>query len=177
MLFTNRDDSALTEMAAGSSEDISQSLMMQIGFAEENDFQASPLPVEWILAGNPEARSLPLARSADGMFTCGRWECTAGKFKFFYACDEIVHILDGKVTIEEGGQTRTLQTGDVAFFPQGLTTIWTVHGYVRKFAIFRSKPRSLLRRIAGKIKRTLQTIISRITHPSKSRSRREYSNL
>lgn len=119
----------------------------QVGRAEAEKFQPSPLEPSWILAGNPIARSSPMTRSADGSFTSGRWECTAGKFKFYYACDEVIQILEGNATIEDAGRTWTLGPGDVAFFPQGMTAIWTVDTYVKKFAIFRVKPRRLLGRI------------------------------
>lgn len=134
---------------------------LQIGRAEVDDFRPTPIEPSWILEGNPEARSSPIARSADGLFSCGRWECTAGRFHFFYASDEIIQILEGSVTIEVDGREQTLEAGDVAILEQGLTTTWTVHGYVKKFAIFRSQRRSLLRRAAGKVKRTLRRLVGR----------------
>lgn len=135
---------------------------MQVGLAEIEDFRECPIDPTWILEGNPVARSSPIARTSDGLFTCGRWECTAGRFHFYYACDEIVHILDGSVTIEESGRVRTLRAGDVALLPQGLKATWTVHGYVKKFAIFRSQRRSLARRVAGRLKRLVQAAVAAI---------------
>ena len=155
MLFLSPTSPPLMEFPGIRSGSELSSLLIQIGSASKSDFQPSPLEPTWILEGNPIARSLPLAASADGQFTCGRWECTGGRFNFTYACDEIVQILEGSVTIEEAGVERTLRAGDVAFFPQGLTALWTVHGYVKKFAIFRSKQRSFLSRVRGKLKRLL----------------------
>lgn len=135
--------------------------VLQIGRAEVDDFRPTPIEPSWILEGNPEARSSPIARSADGLFSCGRWECTGGRFHFYYAFDEIIQILEGSVTIEVDGREQTLEAGDVAILEQGLKTTWTVHGYVKKFAIFRSQRRSLLRRAAGKVKRTLRRLVGR----------------
>ena len=131
---------------------------MQVGLVEQQDFRPSPLEPTWILEGNPEAQSCPLTSSADGRFTSGRWSCTGGRFKFIYACDEIVHILEGSVTVEESGRVRTLRPGDVAYFPQGLESVWTVHGYVKKFAIFRVQPGRLINRVAKRALRSLKKI-------------------
>ena len=50
-----------------------------------------------------------------------------------------MQILEGEVTIrEEGGATHTLQVGDIAHFPRGLTTHWHVPKFVRKFFTLRT---------------------------------------
>lgn len=126
-------------------------LAIQAGSISRTDLRPCPLEPSWVLEGQPHARSLALGQSADGNFSFGLWDCTPGRFKFIYFCDELVHILEGEVTVEEGGRTLHLRPGDVAFFPQGLTTYWTVHGYVKKLALFRSAPRDLLSRIARKV--------------------------
>jgi hypothetical protein len=126
------------------------------------DLLPAPLPATWILAGNPKSRSLPLGGTADGSFSFGLWDCTAGGFKFIYYCDELVHILEGEVSITTGDMELNLRAGDVAFFPQGTTAYWAVHGYVKKLAIFRSAPpRRLLTRIVGKAKRVLRSLLNR----------------
>lgn len=129
---------------------------MQTGTTSRTDLRPSPLDPSWIIEGNPVARSLPLSEASDGDFSCGLWDCTAGRFKFVYFCDEIVHILEGEVTVQEADRRYTLRANDIAFFPQGLTTCWTVHGYVKKFCVFRSIRRTWLQRIGAKIKRLLQ---------------------
>ena len=90
--------------------------VIQTGSTSRTDFESSPLVSDWIIAGNPAARSIPLVRAEDGNFSCGLWDCQAGKFKFIYACDELVHILEGEVIIEVEGATYTLRAGDVALF-------------------------------------------------------------
>lgn len=128
---------------------------IQAGSSDLYCRQESPLPPEWILEGNPVARSLPLTRASDGNLSSGLWDCQAGKFTFIFGYDEIVHILEGEVTVEEKGRTRTLQAGDVAFFPEGLETRWTVPRYVKKLAVFRSVRHSIMARVQRKLKRLM----------------------
>lgn len=158
MLFTAEKSISQNEVGCGA--DHAAGMLMQVASVEKQDYQPSPLPSAWILEGNPEAKSLPLAASADGRFTCGRWACSKGRFKFIYACDEIVQIMEGKVTIEQGNHVRTLHAGDVAFFPQGMVAIWTIHEDIKKFAIFRSQPGSLFRRVARKIVNRLRSLFA-----------------
>jgi len=135
---------------------------VQTGTTTRIDLQPAPLEASWILAGDLISRSLPLGRAADGNFSFGLWDCTAGQFKFIYYCDEIVHILEGEVTIHTGDTELHLGPGDVAFFPQGTTAYWTVYGYVKKLAIFRSAPpRGLLTRIVQKVKRVARGFFSK----------------
>jgi uncharacterized protein len=143
---------------------------VQTGTTARTDLRPSPLEPSWILAGNPISRVLPLGKTADDTFSFGLWDCTAGQFKFIYYCDELVHILEGEVSIRIGDTELHLRPGDVAFFPQGVTAYWTVHGYVKKLAIFRSAPpRGLLTRIMGKVKRMWRVfffeVIPRLLRP------------
>jgi uncharacterized cupin superfamily protein len=124
------------------------------------EWQPFPLPPAWILAGNPRARMLPVGNAADGDFSYCLWDCTAGEFKFLHSCDELVHILEGEVTIRTADAELHLRPGEVALFPQGATTYWTVYGYVKKLAILRSAPRGLLTRIAGKVERVWRRTLS-----------------
>ena len=160
--FTNQTILQPASASSGSAGSGAAALAVQTGTTARTDLLPSPLDPSWILAGNPISRALPLGAAADGNFTFGLWDCAAGQFKFIYYCDEIVHILEGEVTIRAGETEMHLRPGDVAFFPQGLTAYWTVHGYVKKFAIFRSKPpRALPMRIMGKVKRMVRSWFSR----------------
>lgn len=134
---------------------------IQTGSTTRTDFGSTPLPKEWILEGNPAARSIPLARAADGNLSCGLWDCQAGKFKFIFATDEIIHILEGEVTIEEEGAVHHLRAGDVAFFPEGLVSYWTVPKYVKKYAIFRSVSDPLSIKIYRRLKKMAKTLLGR----------------
>ena len=132
------------------------------GTVTRTDLRPAPLEPSWILAGNPTSRVLPLGEAADGAYSYGLWDCTAGQFKFIYYCDEVVHILEGEVSIRVGDTGLHLRPGSVAFFPQGTTAYWTVHDYVKKLAIFRSAPpRGLLTRIVGKVKRVCRSVFSK----------------
>lgn len=127
-------------------------LAVQTGKVVRTDLQPAPLKPAWIITGNPTARSLPLGESADGDFSFGLWDCTAGEFQFRHQSDEFVHILEGEATIRAGDREVCLRPGDVAFFPKGLTTYWTVPAYVKKLATFRSVQAGLVSRIVGKLR-------------------------
>lgn len=135
--------------------------VIQTGSIKQTDFVSTPLPPEWILEGNPAARSVPLARAEDGNLSCGLWDCQAGKFKFIFATDEIIQILEGEVIIEEKGKTHSLGVGDVAFFPEGLVAYWTVPNYVKKYAIFRSVSDPLSTKIYRRLKKIFRGLLGK----------------
>jgi uncharacterized cupin superfamily protein len=110
-----------------------------VGHLARGTLPLHPIDPSWIEEGNPVARAVILTSSPDERFSSGVWECTAGKFRWVYGIDEVVHILEGNVTLHEsGGSTYTLGPGDVAYFPLGLVTHWDVKHYVRKFFVARS---------------------------------------
>lgn len=66
------------------------------------------------------------------------WECTAGRFKWYYDEDETVVVISGEVFIAtDGGEERRLCKGDTAFFPAGSSCTWRVAERVKKVAILR----------------------------------------
>jgi uncharacterized cupin superfamily protein len=136
----------------GASHNSLSPLSLQTGKVAWTDLKPAPLKSTLIIEGNPSARSLPLGESADGNFSFGLWDCTAGQFQFNHRSDEFVHILEGEATIRAGDKEVCLRPGDVAYFPQGLTTYWTVPDYVKKLATFRSVQSGLVTRIVGKMK-------------------------
>src|SRR5215469_9220248 len=88
--------------------------------ATMDDLHPAPISADWILSGNPEARSKLLAKSHDGTSYVMLWECTAGRFKWHYIEDETVAITSGEVfIISDSGEERRLGQGDSAFFPAG----------------------------------------------------------
>jgi hypothetical protein len=96
---------------------------------------ASPIPRAWILEGNPVARKKQLARSSDGLAATFMWDCTSGRFNWFYDEDEAIHVLEGFVVIEDSsGARQRLQAGDTFLFPAGSQYLWTVSRYIRKIA-------------------------------------------
>lgn len=93
----------------------------------------APIPTAWILAGNPLARNKRLAGSTDRLASTFMWDCTAGTFNWFYDQDEVIHVLEGSVILEDAaGVRRRLQAGDTFLFPAGSRYQWTVQDYIRK---------------------------------------------
>lgn len=115
------------------------------------ELSPNPLPPEWIEAGTPTARSVVLTQSEDQLLSSGLWECTAGRFKFIHDSDEIVRIVEGKVTVRHGGVTHELGVGDVAHFPEGATTYWDIPEYVKKFWVQRAPRRSLVGKLRARL--------------------------
>lgn len=91
-----------------------------------------PLPVEWVIDGDPCTTALVLWESSDGKQASGIWECTPGTFHWFHT-DETATIVAGRATITpERGQPFEIKAGDVVFFPEKAKTLWQVHETVRK---------------------------------------------
>jgi uncharacterized cupin superfamily protein len=113
--------------------------------AAEARLEPAPIRPEWVLEGDPQARSALLSGAADGMAMTAVWDCTAGAFNWFFGGDETVHILEGEVVVDDGSGPRTLRAGDVAFFPAGAWARWEVAAYVKKLAFCRDPlPRPVL---------------------------------
>jgi uncharacterized protein len=109
------------------------------------DLDPAPIPADWIIEGNPQARSKRLAASADGTSSIMAWSCTAGRFKWNYAVDETIHLISGEVFVtDENENVRRVGPGDMVFFPAGSVSTWTIPDHVRKFAVCRhAMPRPL----------------------------------
>ena len=120
-------------------------------------FVAAPIDASWILAGEPVARLALLSSSADGTASTYYWDCTAGRFNWYYGFDETLHILEGFVTLKApSGSSRRVVAGDTVFFPAGSQAEWTVDKYIRKLAFCRTPlPDYLIsvRNIGRKLKR------------------------
>jgi uncharacterized cupin superfamily protein len=115
---------------------------------------ASPIRAGWILEGEPVARIELLSSSADGTASTYYWDCTAGRFNWFYSFDETFHILEGEVTLKyPSGKTHRVAAGDTVFFPIGSTAEWTVDKYVRKLAFCRAPVPGYLTYARGIVRR------------------------
>jgi uncharacterized protein len=104
------------------------------------DVPLTPRPIEpsWITEGNPVAQWHVLSRSADGLASTMVWECSEGRFNWYYDFDETVLILEGSIVLESDGMAPTRYTaGDVIFFKDGAHAKWHVEGRVRKLAFCR----------------------------------------
>jgi uncharacterized cupin superfamily protein len=124
------------------------------------ELQPDPIQPSWVLEGNPIARICMLSSSPDGLSWTCLWDCSAGRFNWFYGFDESVHILEGSVRIQdETGAVHNLSAGDTIFFPLGAHAVWTVDTYVRKIAFCRNPlpgPINLANRVYCGLKRTLR---------------------
>jgi uncharacterized cupin superfamily protein len=121
----------------------------------------TPQPIEpsWIIEGNPLAQCCVLSKSADGLASTLVWECSEGKFNWYYDFDETILILEGSVVLDSDDMPPTRYgPGDVVFFRDGAHARWHVEGRVRKLAFCRKTSPVLLGlalRVFSKIKRTL----------------------
>jgi uncharacterized cupin superfamily protein len=98
----------------------------------------SPIYRDWVLEGNPVARNALLSSSADGSASSYIWDCTAGRFNWFYSADETIYVIEGGVILKDmSGTARRLSAGDTIFFPAGTHAEWHVETYIRKFALIR----------------------------------------
>jgi uncharacterized protein len=108
--------------------------------------------------GAPAMRWVKPIHSHDDRVTCGVWDCQAGVFNVDFKCDEVVHILEGEVTVRSQGSARTLRPGDVAFFRTGLSTTWEVPRYVRKLWFHHFPKPTLRERVEYKVRMLLGTL-------------------
>ncbi len=119
----------------------------------------SPIEPSWIIDGNPVAQLSLLSKSADGLAWTVVWQCSEGRFHWFYDIDETILILEGSIVIENDVLPPTRYgPGDVIFFKKGAHAKWHVEGQVRKLAFCRKTQPVLLGfalRALSKIKRTL----------------------
>lgn len=99
-----------------------------------------PIDPAWIEDGNPRARGVVLTQTEDKKVSSGIWTCEPGKFAWTFTWDEFVYVLEGEVTIseDESGRETTLRAGEMAHFPCGMKTHWTVIKPVRKFFVIRT---------------------------------------
>jgi uncharacterized cupin superfamily protein len=128
------------------------------GNAERQDLQDAPITPGHVIEGAPVARSMQLTASADGLVSTHLWDCTAGRFHWYFGVDEIVHILAGEVRVtDDHGHIVVLGAGDVGHFALHSHSVWHVPYYVRKLAFHRApKPVSLPVRAARKLGRTIR---------------------
>ncbi|HXW70888.1 MAG TPA: cupin domain-containing protein [Methylocella sp.] len=102
------------------------------------EFRLSPIPSDWIISGEPEARCTELARSRDQTTYLVAWECTPGQFHWYYDQDEIAVIHTGELFIRSNEcDERRVTAGDIVYFRAGTSYTWRVTQTVRKVAFLR----------------------------------------
>jgi uncharacterized cupin superfamily protein len=133
--------------------------------------ELAPLPIQpsWILQGSPVARYRVISRSSDATARTVIWDCTAGRFNWFYDIDETVYVLEGAASIKDSmtGQSRLVSAGESVLFRAGSQAEWTVDNYIRKVAFFRN-PVPGFALLAIRIVRKLQKALGGSKGPSSS---------
>jgi uncharacterized cupin superfamily protein len=107
----------------------------------------TPRPIEpsWIIEGNPVSQSAMLSKSADGLASTMVWQCSEGRFDWYYDFDETILILEGSIVLENDDMPPTRYgPGDVVFFKDGAHARWHVEGHVKKLAFCRKTQPVLL---------------------------------
>ncbi|HTV50098.1 MAG TPA: cupin domain-containing protein [Steroidobacteraceae bacterium] len=123
------------------------------GYFDPNRYDLDPAPIqaEWILEGAPVARGRPLCGSTDDNAFTVMWDCTAGRFNWFYDIDETIHIVEGSALLKStSGEEHVLTPGDVFLCAAGTRYEWTVDSYVRKIA-FVHRPMSRKMRLLQRL--------------------------
>jgi uncharacterized protein len=102
------------------------------------DLTPRPIEPSWVIEGHPEARNCVLSQSADGLASTIVWECSEGRFNWYYDFDETILILEGSIVLESDTMPTTRYVaGDVIFFRDGAHARWHVEGRVKKLAFCR----------------------------------------
>jgi uncharacterized protein len=132
--------------------------LIEVGNTASN-LTLSPIEPSWIIEGSPLAQSSLLSKSADGQAWTVVWQCSEGRFDWYYDLDETILILEGSIVLENDAMPPTRYgPGDVIFFKHGAHAKWHVEGHVRKLAFCRKTQPVLFGvalRVFSKIKRTL----------------------
>ena len=108
---------------------------------EAAPLEASGAPLAELLVGpTPSCRNHTDYRSENGEFVCGTWDSTPYHRRAMpYRHYELMHLLDGAVTFEDGaGRSGTYREGDIFLVEQGAHCSWLSETQVKKvYAIYR----------------------------------------
>jgi uncharacterized cupin superfamily protein len=116
--------------------------------------QPNPIPADWVLEGRPEARAIELTPAGKGC-SSGLWACTAGRFRWYFASDEIIRVLNGEVRLTfDNGSQQVARAGDVVAFRGGSFVDWDIPEYLEKFWVLGPAP-SVATRVVRKLRRVL----------------------
>jgi uncharacterized cupin superfamily protein len=85
-----------------------------------------------LISGDPKFRTWNVEERDGGLYA-GIWEATPGKWRIEYDEWEFCHILSGvSVITEDGGERRTVKTGDSFILRPGFKGSWEVLETTRK---------------------------------------------
>jgi uncharacterized cupin superfamily protein len=91
-----------------------------------------------VLDGEPAARVawLRTGSGGEGMLYTGMFTAQPSTFRYTFGGDESFHVLDGDFDIAvDSGPVITLGPGDIASFPKGAASTWTIRAALRKFFV------------------------------------------
>lgn len=100
--------------------------------AADDPLPSAPVPADWVRTGTPQASCRQLTRSPDGGLVTGVWECTPGRFRWYFGCDEVVVVLHGRGRVRVGAVEHALVPGTTVFFPIGTDSEWEIDETLRK---------------------------------------------
>lgn len=74
--------------------------------------------------------------SGEAMLLAGLWKCEPLTFEWNFPGDETFQVLEGELTISfESGEEVKLKAGDLASFPKGAKSTWTISSPFKKFFV------------------------------------------
>ena len=107
---------------------------------EKAPLQPSNPPLAELLIGpTPSCRNHSDYRSANGEFVCGTWDSTPyHRRAMTYRHIELMHLLEGSVTLEDAAGSSTFNRGDVFLVTRGAECAWVSTVPVKKaYAVHR----------------------------------------
>ena len=115
------------------------------GDAETGLQRWDDMPQELLHSGAPIQTGHTYHDTANGVFTCGVWDCTPyEQLSAPYSVDELMVVLEGSIVIEhESGQVDRFRAGDSFILPRGTPCIWRQDEYVRKFWAIHDNPQAI----------------------------------
>lgn len=151
------DSAVLTKGAAFDWRTGAEALVVYMRFLESRDGEATVVPIgrapqfapsalppqELLLTAPPFCESHVDYTAGNGQFRCGSWRSTPCRRKGFrYPHHEIMHILEGEVTLEdEFGVVQTFTRGAMILAERGSFCAWdNPVDTVKTFAIYRTEP-------------------------------------
>jgi uncharacterized cupin superfamily protein len=100
--------------------------------------QYEDFPLPDVLEGTPNGKVhwLRTSTGGDGQLLTGMFTAEPSKVNYEFIGDESLHHMQGRVTVEmDSGDTIDLRPGDVASFPKGAKSVWTIHEPMKKFFV------------------------------------------
>ena len=103
---------------------------------------STPPAAAMLLSPVPTQHGHDYFTDATGQLNIGVWDTTGYHRKLIdFPRHELMHLLEGSVTMDDGaGTVQTFTAGDTFFVPMGTPNSWKSEGYLRKiFVIFQPK--------------------------------------